>query len=275
MFKPTPYFLHISSYFVDQYGNCRKQPTPELKPISSRRIIMEKTYGKSIYLIALFLAVAVGTASARQNNQPSPSPADQLTTTEIGDLVYMREEEKLARDSYLVLGEKWGLSIFTNISKSEQRHMDALGLLIEQFGITDPILDETDVGTFADPTLQILFDDLMVQGLQSDIEGLKVGGVVEETDILDLQHTIEHTDNVDLIATYENLICGSRNHLRAFVRQIEFYGEIYTPVLMSQDELNAIVDFPTERGCGTSRKDKGKNNQGKGKKNQDKGSNCG
>jgi hypothetical protein len=236
---------------------------------------MEKTYGKLIYLIALFLAVAVGTASAQQNNQPSPSPADQLTTTEIGDLVYMREEEKLARDSYLVLGEKWGLSIFTNISKSEQRHMDALGLLIEQFGITDPILDETDIGTFTNAALQILFDDLMAQGLQSDIDALKVGGVIEETDILDLQHTIEHTDNVDLIATYENLICGSRNHLRAFVRQFEFYGEIYTPVLMSQDELNAIVDFPTERGCGTSQKDKGKNNQGKGKKNQDKGSNCG
>ncbi len=236
---------------------------------------MEKTYGKFIYLIALFLAVAVGTASAQQNNQPSPSPADQLTTTEIGDLVYMREEEKLARDSYLVLGEKWGLSIFTNISNSEQRHMDALGLLIEQFGITDPILDETDIGNFTNQDLQILFDDLMVQGLQSDIDGLKVGGVIEETDILDLQHTIENTDNADLIATYENLICGSRNHLRAFVRQIEFYGEIYTPVLMSQDEFNAIVDFPTERGCGTSQKDKGKNNQGKGKNNQDKGSNCG
>ena len=72
---------------------------------------MEKTFSKFTYLIALFLAVAVGTASAQQNNQPVIGPVDQLTPTEIEDLVYMREEEKLARDSYLVLGETWGLRV--------------------------------------------------------------------------------------------------------------------------------------------------------------------
>lgn len=236
---------------------------------------MEKTYSKFTYLIALFLAVAVGTASAQQNNQPATGAVDQLTPTEIEDLIYMREEEKLARDSYLVLSETWGLRIFANISKSEQKHMDALGLLIERFDLTDPILDESDVGTFDDPDLQTLFDDLMVQGSLSELEGLNVGGAIEETDILDLQQAIERTENVDLINVYENLLCGSRNHLRAFVRQIEFYGEIYTPTLMSQDELNAIVDSPNERGCGSSQQGKGKNSKGKGKNNQGKGSNCG
>ena len=228
---------------------------------------MKKTYSKYIYLIALSLAVIAGTASAQQQKGPVSSSQDQLTPTEIDDLVYMREEEKLARDSYLVLGEEWGLMIFANISKSEQRHMDTLGLLIEKYGVTDPVLDETDIGTFIDPVLQTLFDDLMVQGVQSEMDGLKVGGAIEETDILDLQGTIDRTDNVDLIAAYESLLCGSRNHLRGFVGQFEFYGEIYTPILMSQDELNAIVDFPRERGCGAGQQGKGKNDQNNGNDN--------
>jgi hypothetical protein len=34
----------------------------------------------------------------------------------------MREEEKLARDVYLALSEKYLAAIFINISESEQRH---------------------------------------------------------------------------------------------------------------------------------------------------------
>jgi hypothetical protein len=36
----------------------------------------------------------------------------------------MREEEKLARDVYIALYEKWGLRTFLNIAESEQQHMD-------------------------------------------------------------------------------------------------------------------------------------------------------
>lgn len=229
---------------------------------------MKKNYSKFIYLIALFLVVGVSTASAQQQKQSGVNPQGQVSLIEADDLVYMREEEKLARDSYQVLGEKWGLAIFSNISKSEQRHMDALELLLDRFGIVDPIIDESDVGNFADPTLQNLFDDLMTSGMQSEMDALKVGGAIEETDILDIQYAIERAENQDIIATYENLLCGSRNHLRAFVGQIEFYGEVYTPVLMSEDELNAIVDFPMERGCGTKK-------QGNGNGKQCKGDKCG
>ena len=37
-------------------------------------------------------------------------------------LSYMREEEKLARDVYLALYEKWGIRTFLNIAKAEQQH---------------------------------------------------------------------------------------------------------------------------------------------------------
>jgi hypothetical protein len=221
---------------------------------------MKKNYSTYTYLIALSLAFAVGTASAQQQKGPGSSPQGEVSTTETEDLVYMREEEKLARDSYQVLAEQWGLVIFTNISKSEQRHMNALKVLLDGFGIVDPVIDESDIGSFVDPTLQTLFDDLMTSGSRSAMDALKVGGLIEETDILDIQEAIERAENVDIIATYENLLRGSRNHLRAFVGQIEFYGEIYTPVLMDPEELNAIVDFPMERGNGARKQGKGSGN---------------
>ena len=229
---------------------------------------MNKIYRKYAYPVALFLAVAAGTASAQ--SQSVAGPQGLVSQTETEDLVFMREEEKMARDSYLLLAEQWGLAVFSNIAKSEQKHMDALEVLIDGFGIADPVVDESDVGTFANLDLQDLFDELMAAGSQSAMDGLKVGGAIEETDILDIEEAIDRAENEDIIATYENLLCGSRNHLRAFVGQIELLGEIYTPILLSEGELNAIVDFPMERGCGNGQQRKGK--PGKGNKGAQGGS---
>ena len=41
---------------------------------------------------------------------------------------------------------------------------------------------------------------------------------------------------------------GSRNHLRAYVGQIENLGVVYEAQYLSQDEVDAIVDSPIERG---------------------------
>ena len=229
---------------------------------------MKVKYGNSLYLAAVTLVAGINTAAAQQGIDPQV----QLSTAEIEDLVFMREEEKVARDAYQVLGEQWGLVVFANIAKSEQKHMDALEVLLDAYGIVDPIVDELDVGTFSNPELQILFDDLTTTGMQSAMDALKVGGAIEETDILDLQEALGRTENADIIARYENLMCGSRNHLRAFVNQVELYGEVYVPVLMSEEELNAIVDFPTERGCGNKKQGNGKgygagNGKGKGRGN--------
>ena len=44
-----------------------------------------------------------------------------LTQEEVDKLVYIREEEKLARDVYIFLSNMWGARIFSNISASEQK----------------------------------------------------------------------------------------------------------------------------------------------------------
>jgi len=180
-----------------------------------------------------------------------------LSEDEIKHLKFIREEEKLARDCYWLLGDKWGLPIFDNISESEQRHMDAIKKLIDNYGLLDPVENEGEVGGFVNPILIALFEDLMEWGYKSPLDGLLVGGAIEEYDILDIQHAIEQASHADIIETYESLVCGSRNHLRSFVRQVELLGEAYVRFIMTEDEFDAIIDEDMETDCGNVQRKRG------------------
>ena len=174
--------------------------------------------------------------------------SDTLTQEEVDGLLWMREEEKLARDVYLTLYEMYGLQIFQNIANSEQMHMDAVLSLLEKYGIEDPAVDE--VGVFTNPELQALYDQLIAMGSQSIEDALKVGALIEETDIKDLEEWIAKTDNADIIQVYENLTAGSENHLRAFTSLLQSYGVTYEPQVISEDEYNEIISSPMNTGMG-------------------------
>lgn len=133
-------------------------------------------------------------------------------------LMFMREEEKLARDTYLFLYAKWKMPIFSNIASSEQRHMDALKNKLDQYGIPDPALDAR--GKFTNPALQMLYNDLIVQGSISKTEALNVGVIIEVKDIEDLNAAIAITEHADINQVYGNLRQGSYNHLDAFESQL-------------------------------------------------------
>ncbi len=176
-------------------------------------------------------------------------PAQELNETEIQGILYMREEEKLARDVYTVLYEKWGTMIFSNIAHSEQIHMDMVNVLIEKYNLTDPVVNDT-VSVFTNEHLQELYNELVANGSKSLEDALKVGALIEEVDIIDLDEYISLTDNEDVKLVYEFLRSGSCNHLRAFVRQLENMGVEYTPVLLSQEEYNEIISTTPARGYG-------------------------
>ncbi len=57
--------------------------------------------------------------------------------------------------------------------------------------------------------------------------------MIEE--ILDLKKHLAKTDNEDVKLVYENLMKGSMNHLRAFMRNLEKYGVTYEPQYLSAD----------------------------------------
>jgi len=140
-------------------------------------------------------------------------PASDLSDAEAASLLFMREEEKLARDVYTKMYELWGMPVFQNISKSEQMHMDQIKRLLDRYGLTDPALAP---GQFTNPALQALYNQLVAQGSASLAYAMNVGVLIEQTDIADLQACIAQTDNADIQMVYTHLMNGSYNHLTAF-----------------------------------------------------------
>jgi hypothetical protein len=139
-----------------------------------------------------------------------------LNQAEIDWLTHMRQEEKLARDVYQVLFEKWGVSIFSNIANSEQRHTDAIENQIEKYGIVDPVTNENLRGNFADLALNVLYDQLVNRGLSSLKEAYQVGLDIESLDIGDLKIAMSVTVHSDIDNVYSHLLTGSYSHLNAF-----------------------------------------------------------
>lgn len=180
----------------------------------------------------------------------SSFPAEDVSSEESEGLIYMREEEKLARDVYLTLFDQWGLRVFSNISRAEQMHTNAILYLLQKYNIDDPVVVDS-IGVFQNQDLQNLYNTLLTQGKNSAIEALKVGALIEEVDIRDIQKELdEHVDNQDIRYVYENLMRGSRNHLRAFVRNLSNSGVTYEPQILSKEAFDAIINSPMERGSG-------------------------
>ena len=169
-------------------------------------------------------------------------------------LIFMREEEKLARDVYLTLSEQWELRIFTNIAASEQNHMDAVATQLERYGLEDPAVGMA-VGEFVNADLQALYDELVATGSSSLGAALRVGAAIEEIDILDLEEYLAEVEAPEIVQVYENLLRGSRNHLRAFTSTLsQQTGEIYLPQYLDQDVYTEIVEAQgSETGRGGRR----------------------
>ena len=174
-------------------------------------------------------------------------PMEDLSNQEEKGLLHMCEEEKLARDVYLALFEEWGHRTFRNIARSEHRHMNAVRVMIQKYGLVDPALEET-VGIFTDPEMQRLYNELTFQARASLQAAFEVGAIIEDLDIFDLKKYLKKSDNQDIRVLFQNLQKGSRNHLRAFVRMLERYQYRYQANYLSQEELDEILDSPMERG---------------------------
>ncbi len=171
----------------------------------------------------------------------------ELTAEERAGLLLMREEEKLARDVYTALYAAWNIPVFSTIAASEQTHMAAVGQLIERYGLTDPASADIS-GVFTNPDLQKLYNDLVAAGLVSKSEAFRVGALIEDLDIADLERLLTQTAKSDIALVYKNLQKGSRNHLRAFVKQLDRVGGTYEPVYISESEYINIINSAQDRG---------------------------
>lgn len=176
-------------------------------------------------LIALSVTgVALAGGNARKGSetraaarQPASAPVS-LSASQADELLYLLEEEKLARDVYRALYEKWGEEAFSKISTSESRHMTSVQRLVERYGLALPQTLATP-RTYDDAELQQMYADLMARGGASLDAALEVGVMIETVDIEDLQRLLASDGlprDVDRVAG--NLLKGSQNHLASFER---------------------------------------------------------
>lgn len=204
--------------------------------MKKQAIITTSIVAGAVALVGVGLAVALATAPTEAPDAASttvattpaeaaPTP-DTLATPEpeaaapydtTTALLFLIEEEKLAHDVYVTLGDLWGSNIFPNIADSETTHQDLVAPLLDARGIADP--RSAEVGVFTDPDLQSLYDELIARGSTSLDEAIQVGIAIEEKDITDLSAAIAAEDEADVVSVLERLLAGSQNHLDAFQRR--------------------------------------------------------
>ncbi|WEJ62354.1 DUF2202 domain-containing protein [Thiomicrorhabdus lithotrophica] len=205
-----------------------------------------------------FTALALNASAGKwsQNNGVVSSDTEIVESTAIESIsveeehgiIFMREEEKLARDVYTTLYGLWGMNIFNNIAKSEQSHMDAMKVLIDKYALADPNIDDS-VGVYSDYHFVETYEELVTLGSESLESALRVGIIIEELDIKDIKEMENEVEgNDDIVSTYEELLKGSRNHLRAFWDVFSSKGLTYEPQFISQEEFDAIINSPMETG---------------------------
>ncbi len=191
-------------------------------------------------------------------------------------MVFMREEEKLARDVYITLGEQYPDAIvFKNIDDAEQQHTTTVRDTLAKYNIADPNPDtdnEDSIGIFTGEDygwyFAEKFEDLVGWGETSELDALYVGAFIEELDMLDIVQCpkvivdtqvrikdssdcgLNYTDNTDLQNMLGSLLEGSKNHLRSYVGNIEaVIGTCtYEAQVLTQLEVDTILGRVGECG---------------------------
>ena len=195
---------------------------------------------------------SAGTTTGKAITASAPSSSTTVVSTlspdEIAALKFMREEEKLAHDVYVALFNVWGANVFRQIALSETTHTEAILALLTQYGLEDPAAGKAP-GVFESPTLQTLYNTLIAMGQPTLIDALKVGALIEETDIHDINEKKAITNEANILQVYDSLLCGSRNHLRAFNGQLQAQGVAYVPQVITQAEWDVIANAAADT-CG-------------------------
>ena len=220
----------------------------------------------SYALAALIVFMVMNVAHAEL--APDMNIDDGDSTLDINEqthLVFMCEEEKLARDVYITLGIKYPDSrIFGYIDDSEERHKCAVADMLVKYDIPNPSTND-NVGVFTGEDYGWYFtgkyNELISRGSISELEALYVGAFIEELDMLDINQCPKvivetengiddesecgkvYTGNADIQRLYGSLLEGSENHLRAYVSNIEkqIGAGNYEAQVLTQDQVDAIL----------------------------------
>ena len=217
---------------------------------------------KNFFILAALSFIIIGGPSVSYSQL-------QLSTAEEAHLIFMRSEEKLARDVYLTLAALYPeqSTFITIATQSEQTHTDAMKDTLAAFNIADPEPNADELpealGIFENPYFSTYFEekyDYLTASATSLLAALEVGALIEELDMLDINYCndavyelfplpggtscgLTATDVTALENTLGNLLEGSENHLCAFVSQIGAVSPVcYTAQVLEQNEVLSIIN---------------------------------
>ena len=211
-----------------------------LNSLTESGLLRRRSFLASLAAIGLAACTPEDTVSSHGNGEGlSQYPVESLNEAEEAGILQLREEEKLARDVYTLLEEKWGLSAFSQIKPSEQKHMDAVAKLINRYDLLDPA--QESIGIFENQKISSLFETLMTKGEQSEVDALQVGMTVEDVDIYDIDEILSKNDNQDIQVVFTNLRNGSIKHLQRFYTDLKTLGGTYEPQYISQELFDQLT----------------------------------
>ena len=177
---------------------------------NNRRNFLSKMLITGVSGITLF------STSAFAKGGRNKTSATTLTAEQEEAIFFMYQEEKVARDVYITLGEIYpDENTFASIQLSEQRHIDSVEDLCDKYGISKKGVNEGGVGNFVLEELKELYDDCVSDGQESLLAALKVGELIELTDIKDLEEAAVGMP-ADVQTVFSSLKEGSLSHLDAF-----------------------------------------------------------
>lgn len=157
----------------------------------------------STYFIGALLISTTTFASEVDYGAKGAETKDDYTLEEM--LTYAIEDEHLARAEYEVIMEEFGIQKpFSNIIKAEERHIDMLLPLFDEYNITIP--EDTSAG-------HVIVPESVTSALET--------GVQAEIDNINMYESFLEQDlEVDVREIFEYLKDASENHLKAFERGV-------------------------------------------------------
>jgi hypothetical protein len=165
----------------------------------------------------------------------------ELTSKE-NIVLYLIEQEKLARDLYGVLDTIWVTDVFNRMVNDELQHMDKLSAVAAEFMIDVPNhFNEYKPGQFVNADLRTLYLDLLADANFSLEDAYRACANLEERKIMNLRTALKEP-NFDLeIATYKTLLIGAEDNLKFFIRALVEMNSGYLPILMSESEFEFLT----------------------------------
>lgn len=218
------------------------------------------------YLGALLLVL--GTASGPGNAADALAREDAATTLDFNEqthLVFICEEEKLARDVYHLFSRRFPeLGVFAELEAAKESGRCTVEELLRRYRVSIPRVND-NVGVFSWGIYGRHFTEkflvLSNQGSLNPLSALYAGAFIEELNIIDINQCpkvivdvdngindasacgMKYTDNPAIRAAYDELLAESRRHLQILVNNIEQRTGpgSYRAQLLQPEDLASIV----------------------------------